>query len=107
MPAYDAVGRLADEDNFVLVSGITPPDRMKGRVRELTDDLRNSGINVIYEYVRESTYDCSLSNYLLLHGGAEPGQYFNIEAEAGDYQSQISMIDALVGMLLNPSLVSR
>ncbi len=107
MPAYDAVGRLADEDNFVLVSGITPPDRIKGRVLQLTDDLRNSGINVIYEYVRESTYDCSLSNYLLLYGGAEPGQYFNIEAEAGDYQSQISMIDAVVGMLLNPSLVSR
>ncbi len=107
LPAYDAVERLADEDNFIIVSGLTPPVGLAGRMRQLTDELRNSGINVIYEYVREDSYDCSLSNYLLLHGGAEPGQYFNIEAEAGDYQSQITMIDALVGMLLNPPRASR
>ncbi len=101
LPAYDAVERLADEDNFIVVSGLTPPLRMTGQIRQLTDELRNSGINVIYEYVHEDSYDCSLSNYLLLHGDAEPGQYFNIEAEAGDFQSQITMIDALVGKLLN------
>ena len=103
LPAYDAVERLADEDNFIIVSGLTPPARLTGRIRQLTDDLRNSGINVIYEYVHEDSYDCSLSNYLLLYGGAEPGQYFNIEAEAGDYQSQITMIDALAGTLFNSS----
>ena len=107
LPAYDAVERLADEDNFIILSGLTPPVGLAGRMRQLTDELRNSGINVIYEHVREDSYDCSLSNYLLLHGGVEPGQYFNIEAEFGDYQSQITMIDALVGMLLNPPRASR
>ncbi len=103
LPAYDAVERLADEDNFIIVSGLEPLARMTDRIRQLTDDLRNSGINVIYEFVHEDSYDCSLSNYLLLYGGAEPGQYFNIEAEAGDYQSQITMIDALAGTLFNSS----
>jgi hypothetical protein len=107
LPAYDAVERLADEDNFIIVSGLTPPTRLAGRIRRLTDELRNSGINVIYEYVHEDSDDCSLSNYLLLHGGAEPGQYFNIEAEVGDYQSQITMIDALISTLLNPPRASR
>ncbi len=107
LPAYDAVERLADEDNFIIVSGLAPPVRLADRISQLTDELRNSGINVIYEHVREDSYDCSLSNYLLLHGGVEPGQYFNIEAEIGDYQSQITMIDALVGMLLNPPRASR
>jgi hypothetical protein len=107
LPAYDAVARLADEDNFIIVSGLTPSGELTGRIRRLTDELRNSGINVIYEYVHEGSYDCSLSNYLLLYGGAEPGQYFNIEAEAGDYQSQVAMIDALVGTLVNPLHASR
>lgn len=107
LPAYNAVERLADEDNVIIVSGLTPPARLTDRIRQLTDDLRNSGINVIYEYVHEHSYDCSLSNYLLLYGGAEPGQYFNIEAEAGDYQSQITMIDALVGTLFNSSRASQ
>jgi len=107
LPAYDAVERLADEDNFIIVSGLTPPARLSGRIRQLTEDLRDSGINVIYEYVHEDSYDCSLSNYLLLYGGAEPGQYFNIEAETGDYQSQITMIDTLVGTLFNSARASR
>jgi hypothetical protein len=107
LPAYNAAERLADEDNFIIVSGLTPPVSLSGRIRQITDDLRNSGINVIYEYVHKASYDCSLSNFLLLYGGAEPGQYFNIEAEAGDYQSQITMIDALVGMLFNSSRASR
>ena len=72
----------------------------------MTDDLRNSGINVIYEYVHEDSYDCSLSNYLLLYGGAEPGQYFNIEAEVGDYQSQITMIDTLIATVFHSSRAS-
>jgi hypothetical protein len=107
LPAHRAVERLADEDNFIIVSGLAPPDDLTGRMRQLTDELRNSGVNVIYEYVHEGSYDCSLSNYLLLYGGAEPGQYFNIEAEIGDYRSQITMIDALVGTLVNPLRASR
>ncbi len=107
LPAYDAVERLADEDNFIIVSGLTPPGDLTDRMHQLTDELRNSGINVIYEYIQEDSYDCSLSNYLLLYGGTEPGQYFNIEAEAGDYLSQITMIDALVGTLVNPLRASQ
>jgi len=107
LPAFDSVGRLADEDNFIVVSGLTPPGDLTVRMRQLTDELRTSGVNVIYEYVHEATYDCSLSNYLLLYGGAEPGQYFNIEAEIGDYRSQISMIDVLVGTLVNALLASQ
>ena len=76
-------------------------------MRVVTDELRASGINVIYEYVREETYDCSLSHFLLLYGGAEPGEYFNIESEFGDYRSQITMIDALVGTLVGPYHASR
>jgi len=107
LPAYDTVDRLSDEDNFIIVSGLTPPANLTDRMRQLTDELRNSGINVIYEYVQEGSSDCSLSNYLLLHGGTEPGQYFNIEAEFGDYRSQIQMIDTLVGTLVNPLRASR
>ena len=107
LPAFDPIGRLADEDNFIVVSGLTPPRYPTVRMRQLTDELRNSGVNVIYEYVHEGTYDCSLSNYLMLYGGAEPGQYFNIEAEAGDYLSQITMINALVGTLVSPLSASR
>ncbi len=106
LPAFDAVERLADEDNFIIVSGLTPLARLSGRIRQMTDDLRNSGINVIYEYVHEDSYDCSLSNYLLLYGGAKPGQYFNIEAETGDYQSQIAMIDTLIATVFHSSRAS-
>jgi hypothetical protein len=107
LPAYDPVGRLADEDNFIIVSGLTPPGSLPDRIRHLTEALRYSGINVIYEYVHEDSYDCSLSNYLLLYGGAEPGQYFNVESEIGDYRSQVTMINALVGTLINSSRISQ
>ncbi len=107
LPAHSSADRLADEDNFIIVSGLKPPLRMADRVRQITEELRASGINVIYEHVEEESYDCSLSNYLLLHGGAEPGQYFNIEAEDGDYRSQIAMIDALLGKLIGPLSASR
>ncbi len=107
MPAPDTSERLADEDNFIIVSGLTPPNYLTKRIGQLTDELRNSGVNVIYEYVNADSYDCSLSNFLLLYGGAEPGQYFNIEAEAGDYESQTTMIDVLVGTLVNPLRASR
>ena len=107
LPAHDPSGRLADEDNFILVSGRASPDSLTDPVKRLTDELRRSGVNVIYEHVHEDSNDCSLSNYLLLYGGAEPGQYFNIEAEAGDYQSQIVMIDALLETLSNSLLVSQ
>jgi hypothetical protein len=107
LPAPDTGERLADEDNFIIVSGLTPPSHLTKRIGQLTDELRNSGVNVIYEYVNADSYDCSLSNFLLLYGGAEPGQYFNIEAEAGDYESQTTMIDVLVGTLDNPLRASR
>jgi len=107
LPANNAVERLADEDNFIIVSGLMPPNRMTDQLRQVTDELRSLGVNVIYEYVQEDANDCSLSNYLLLYGGAQPGQYFNVEAEAGDYRSQIAMIDALVGILFSPSLASK
>ena len=102
LPAYNAVGRLADEDNFILISGLTPPDRLTDRVRDLTETLRNSGVNVIYEYVHDTSYDCSLSNFLLTYAGIEPGEYFNVEAEVGDYRSQVAMIDTLMRTLSQP-----
>lgn len=107
LPAYDARGRLADEDNFIVVSGRSAPGSLTGPIKQLTDELRHSGVNVIYEHVQEESNDCSLSNYLLLYGGAEPGQYFNVEAEAGDYQSQITMIDVLIGTLSNALDISQ
>jgi hypothetical protein len=107
LPARRSADRLSDEDNFVIVSGLAPPLRMVGRVRRITEELRDAGINVIYEYVNRNSYDCSLSNYLLIHGGVLPGEYFNIEAEEGDYRSQITIIDTLLGLLINPSQASR
>lgn len=112
-PAHDSAepladtGRLADEDNFVIVSGLAPPFRMSDRLRQIREQLRDAGINVIYEYVNKDTYDCSLSNYLLVYGSVLPGEYFNIEAEEGDYRSQITIIDTLLGILINPSQASR
>lgn len=107
LPGNKTGERLADEDNFILVSGLTPPDSLQDRTRQTIEQLRYAGVNVIYEHVRPDTYDCSLSNFLLLHGGAKPGQYFNVEAELGDLQSQITMIDALVGTLDSPLHASR
>lgn len=107
LPTHRSADRLADEDNFIIVSGLAPPLRMSEQVHQITDELRNSGINVIYEYVNQESYDCSLSNYLLIYGGVRPGEYFNIEAEEGDYRSQITMIDALFGRLINPPQASR
>lgn len=107
LPAFGAHDRLADEDNFILVSGLSPPGGITDRMHQLTDELRASGINVIYEYVQEDSYDCSLSHFLLTHGVAKPGEYFNVEAEFGDYRSQITMIDALVGTLVNSLRASR
>ena len=107
LPGNKTGERLADEDNFILVSGLAPPDRLSDRLRQTIDQLRYAGVNVIYEHVRPQTYDCSLSNFLLLHGGAKPGQYFNVESELGDYQSQVTMIDALVGTLDSPLRASH
>lgn len=107
LPANKTGERLADEDNFILVSGLLPPDSLADRERHMIDQLRYAGVNVIYEHVRPDTYDCSLSNFLLLHGGAKPGQYFNVESELGDYQSQVTMIDALVGTLDSPLRASH
>ena len=99
--------RLADEDNFILVSGLATPERISDRLRQTIEQLRYAGVNVIYEHVSPETYDCSLSNFLLLHAGVQPGQYFNVESELGDLRSQITMIDALVGTLDSPLRASH
>ena len=107
LPAHAPSGRLADEDNFILVSGRTPPNRLTGSVKRLTEELRVAGVNVIYEHVEEDWNDCSLSNHLLLYGGAEPGQYFNIESEMGDLESQIALIDVLLDILAEESRIAQ
>ncbi len=82
-------------DNAVLVAGVerygkgTKAAKVIGRLRKLK-------LNVIYEHVRPSRNDCSLSNYLLLKRGTGLGKYFNIEVVHGDTATQRKMIDTLL-----------
>ncbi len=90
-PALNPIGRLADEDNVVLLADLGPL-RRGGRVAARLGLLRSWGVHVIYEAVSKRNNDCSLSNYVLLNDKAPLG-YVNVEAENGDLDAHKVMLD--------------
>jgi hypothetical protein len=94
-PAYKTIrdgGGLSDEDSLVYIAGSSKyPNRHK------LNRLLRKGLNVRYEVVNKHTNDCSMSNYVVLN--KHTNNYFNIEAQHGDTQTQKKMIDILIKSL--------
>ncbi len=82
---------LNDEDNLIYIAG-TQSVPSKKKLKELI----NLGIHTKYEVVNKNNNDCSMSNYVVLKKG---GDYYNIEAEHGDTNSQKIIIDKLMKIL--------
>jgi hypothetical protein len=94
-PAYKTIrdgGGLSDEDSLVYIAGSSRyPNQQK------LHRLLSKGLNVRYEIVNKNTNDCSMSNYVILNKHTD--NYFNIEAQHGDTQTQKKMIDILIKSL--------
>ncbi len=89
---------INDEDNLVYIAGTESVPSQK-KLKELTD----LGIHTKYEVVNRNNNDCSMSNYVVLNKG---GDYYNIETEHGDTNSQKIMIDKLMDLLKIESIIS-
>lgn len=88
-------GRLRDEDNLVFVIGTRPlsaDPALKHRVAA----LNASGLNVMHKQLGAANFDCSLSDYVARH---RLGEYYNVEAEHGDRQTQQQMVERLLAVL--------
>jgi len=96
-PSSTAKGGLRDEDSMVIIAGLRPSS--DPAAKKLIARLNKYGLNVVYEYVRPSGNDCSLSNYLLLNGIVGLGGYFNIEVEHCRTRTQMMMSRKLLSML--------
>lgn len=95
--------RLRDEDNLVFVVGTGPLSTdlvLKRRVAA----LNAAGLNVMHKQLSATNFDCSLSDYVVHH---RLGEYYNIEAEHGDRQSQQEMVARLLAVLGVPRLNAR
>lgn len=88
-------GRLRDEDNLVFMAGRRPPHADPRAHRQIAA-LTRSGLNVVYKTVDARDFDCSLSDYVAWH---RRGDYFNIEAEHGDYRAQTEMVERLLASI--------
>lgn len=85
--------RLADEDTLIVIASTKPPGKDRKQTAALEHFTKKAGVNVIYEYVKPSQNDCSLSNYVVLN---KLGQYFNVEVENGDTKTQKSVLDIVM-----------
>ncbi len=88
-------GRLRDEDNLVFVIG-TRPLSADPTLKRRVVALNAAGLNLMHKQLSASNFDCSLSDYVARHG---LGEYYNIEAEHGDQQTQQQMVDRLLAVL--------
>ena len=87
--------RLRDEDNLIFIvstAPLSPDSRLKRRVIA----LNAAGLNVMHKQLNSTNFDCSLSDYVARH---RLGEYYNIEAEHGDHQTQRQMIERLLAVL--------
>lgn len=87
--------RLRDEDNLIFVIGVRPLQAdppLKRRVAA----LNAAGLNVMHKQLTATNFDCSLSNYVARH---RLGEYYNIEAEHDNRQTQQQMVERLLGVL--------
>ena len=86
--------RLADEDTLIVIASTKLPGKDRKQAKALEYFTKKAGVNVIYEYVKPSQNDCSLSNYVVLNN---LGSYFNIEVENGDVKTQKNVLDIVMG----------
>lgn len=86
--------RLADEDTLIVIASTKPPGKDRKQAKALEYFTKKAGVNVIYEYVKPSQNDCSLSNYVVLN---KLGNYFNVEVENGDVKTQKHVLDVVMG----------
>ena len=83
-----------DEDVVVITAG---DQRFPSGNKVVTvNKMRQAGLNVIHEHVRQSRNDCSLSNYLVLN---DTRSYFNLEAQHGEADILKTMIYRVVPLL--------
>ena len=85
--------RLADEDTLIVIASTKLPGKDREQARALEHFTKKAGVNVIYEYVKPSRNDCSLSNYVVLNN---LGRYFNVEVENGDVKTQKHVLDIVM-----------
>jgi hypothetical protein len=94
-PSSRAAGQLRDEDNLIYMAGLRAPTadaEVRGRIAA----LNAAGLNVVYKQVTDTSFDCSLSDYIARH---RLGDYYNLEAEFGQRAAQQEMIDRLMQTL--------
>ncbi|SFV57055.1 hypothetical protein MNB_SV-6-681 [hydrothermal vent metagenome] len=85
-------GGLNDEDSLIYIAGTDKtPNRSK------LNALLKKGINTRYERVDTNNNDCSLSNFVVLNRHST--NYYNIETQHGDLETQKRMIDMLMQLI--------
>ncbi|MBK1619030.1 hypothetical protein CKO42_11425 [Lamprobacter modestohalophilus] len=87
--------RLGDEDNLIFVVGSAPLSADPALKRRVAA-LNAAGLNVMHKQLNSTNFDCSLSDYVARH---RLGEYYNIEAEHGDRQTQQQMVERLLAVL--------
>jgi len=85
--------RFLDEDTLVILAGANPPGKDREVSRKIKYFTESAGVNVLFEQVKPTTNDCSLSNYVVLKN---LGPYFNIEVETGDAATQKKILDLVM-----------
>ncbi len=95
--AYPSRGnsRLRDEDNLIFMVG-TQPLSADPALKRRVSALNAAGLNVMHKQLNATNFDCSLSDYVTRH---RLGEYYNIEAEHGDGQTQQQMVEHLLQVL--------
>jgi hypothetical protein len=87
--------RLRDEDNLIFVVGKAPLSADPALKRRVAA-LNAAGLNVMHKQLSNTNFDCSLSDYVARH---RLGEYYNIEAEHGDRQTQQQMVERLLAVV--------
>lgn len=99
LPSFSNIGRLSDPDNAVLLPSLVPPAIHGRHWRSFVDFLRSVGVNVIVERIDIVDNDCSFSRYMTNIHGNKNLEYINIETQKGDLESQIQIINHVIGLL--------
>jgi len=82
---------LKDEDSLVYIAGLNNRPNQNKLSR-----LLSKGLNTKYEVITKSNNDCSMSNYVVLF--KHSNNYYNVEAQKGDTNTQKKMIDRLMSL---------
>lgn len=85
-----------DEDTLIVLASTKLPGKDRKQQAALDYFTKKAGVNVLYEYVKPSHNDCSLSNYVVLN---RLGTYFNIEVENNQIRTQKKVLDIVMAYL--------